>query len=195
VKRCGGIAVVQSPDDAFTPDMPASALRHVNVDHVASANEIPALLARLVHETPGPPPPEVPFDIRLETAIAAQEVVDMAADDALGMPSRYTCPECHGTLWEVTDGTMMRYRCHTGHAFTADAMVAAQSDQIENTLYNLLRVHSERADLVRRLADQAGTTSTGATLRGRAAAYQEDAELVRKLIRARTAADIEAPEH
>ena len=32
VKRCGGVAVVQNPDDAAWPDMPRHAMRKVTVD-------------------------------------------------------------------------------------------------------------------------------------------------------------------
>jgi two-component system, chemotaxis family, protein-glutamate methylesterase/glutaminase len=41
------------------------------------------------------------LDIKLEAAIAAQELADMKADDMLGKPSRFICPECRGALWEI----------------------------------------------------------------------------------------------
>ncbi len=39
---CGGTTVVQDPSDAAFPDMPESAQQHVDVGHVASANEMAA---------------------------------------------------------------------------------------------------------------------------------------------------------
>lgn len=73
IKRCGGLAVVQDPDDAAYPEMPNSAPHHVLVDHVVAAANIPALLNRLVRQPAGDAP-SIPFDIRFETAIAALEL-------------------------------------------------------------------------------------------------------------------------
>ena len=83
--------------------------------------------------------PEIPLDIRIEAAIAAQELADMKIDDMLGTPSRFTCPECHGALWEIEDGSMLRFRCHVGHAFTADTVLASQGEEIDRLLGTLLR--------------------------------------------------------
>jgi two-component system chemotaxis response regulator CheB len=48
VKRHGGLAIVQDPDDTLFPSMPRSAMDHVAVDHVLPALEIGALLAEVV---------------------------------------------------------------------------------------------------------------------------------------------------
>ena len=48
IKRLGGIAVVQDPQDAQFPSMPGSAAAHVDVDHIATLAEIPPLLERLL---------------------------------------------------------------------------------------------------------------------------------------------------
>src|SRR5690349_22779334 len=106
--------------------MPLNALRHAGVDHTVPAAEMGALLARLAREPAGPILP-IPFKIRVEAAIAAQELSGMAVDDQLGTPSHFTCPECHGALWQLDDGNLLRYRCHLGHAFTAETMLAAQA--------------------------------------------------------------------
>jgi two-component system chemotaxis response regulator CheB len=167
----------------MVPFMPASALRHVEVDHVANIADMAPLLARLTHEPAGPTP-EIPLDIRLETAIAAQELADMEIDEQLGQPSRFTCPECHGTLWEIDDGTLLRYRCHVGHAFTADAVLAAQSAEVDRMLSTLLRSHQERAALARRMAEQERAQNRHALadqLAARASEYEDDAKLVRQL--------------
>ena len=151
IKRCGGLAVVQDPAEALAPGMPRSALRHVDIDHVCRMDGMARLLGQLVRQPAGPTP-EVPLDIRLETAIAAQELADMKADDMLGTPSRFTCPECHGALWEIEDGSLLRFRCHVGHAFDADAVLASQAEEIDRLLGTLLRSHQERAALARHMA-------------------------------------------
>ncbi len=184
VKRCGGIAVVQDPDDAAVPEMPRSALHHVDADHVVPGAAIAPLLAMLVRQPAGQTP-EIPFDIRLEAALAVQELGDMADEDRLGSPSRFTCPECHGTLWEIDDGGVLRYRCHLGHAFTGDAMLAAQTGQIEQTLWSLMRAHRERAALLRRLAAREQAPERAAELRRRAGETERDIALFHRMIRER----------
>jgi two-component system chemotaxis response regulator CheB len=69
LKRCGGIAVVQDPEDARFSQMPETALRRSNVDRVASLAEMPALLERLVQEPAGAAAP-VPAHIKDKVEIA-----------------------------------------------------------------------------------------------------------------------------
>jgi two-component system, chemotaxis family, protein-glutamate methylesterase/glutaminase len=184
IKRCGGIAVVQDPNDAAVPDMPRNAQKHVDVDHCVPLAAMGKLLARLT-ATPAGGTPEIPMDIRLEAAIAAQELSSMSIEDTLGTPSRFTCPECHGALWEIADGDMRRYRCHTGHAFTADAMLAAQDVEGEQLLWLLMRSHHERAALARHMAEdeRARNGALAAQLQQRARDHDDDAELIREIIR------------
>jgi two-component system chemotaxis response regulator CheB len=185
IKRCGGMAIVQDLGDAFVPSMPRNALRYADVDYVRPIAEMPALFQQLTREVAGPSP-EVPLDIRLEAAIAAQELADMKADEILGKTSGFTCPECHGALWEIHDGSMLRFRCHVGHAFTADAVLAAQGEEIERMLGTLQRAHQERAALARKMAAEERADAHGnlaEQLEIRAREYEDDAKLVMKLIR------------
>lgn len=184
IKRCGGVTVVQDPTEAPFPDMPASALRHVDVDYRCPVAKMGALLARLAAEPAGETP-DIPDDIKVETAIAAMELSDMKAADQLGRVSTFTCPECHGALWEIGDGDLIRYRCHVGHAYTSDAMLEAQSENIEDMLWDLLRSHRERAVLARRLAERERSNALAAQLKERARGYEEDAEIVERLIESR----------
>ena len=54
IERCNGLGVVQDPDEAAMPDMPRSALQHVNVDHVAPIQAMGTLLATLVRQSASP---------------------------------------------------------------------------------------------------------------------------------------------
>jgi two-component system chemotaxis response regulator CheB len=184
IKRMNGIVVVQDPGTALYPSMPSSAARHVAVDHLVLPDELPGLMQELVRRPAGKMP-DVPLDIRLESAIAAQELADMDTQDKLGVPSRFTCPECHGALWELADDSLLRYRCHTGHAYTAEAVVAAQSAEIDELLDNLFRSHRERAALTHRMAEQNRSCERYALadqLETRAQQYDSDAELIRRLM-------------
>jgi two-component system chemotaxis response regulator CheB len=183
IKRCGGLTVVQDPADASVPSMPGSALRRVPIDHVAPVRDMGALLDRLSREPEGITP-EIPQDIRLEATLAAQETGSMELEEKLGQLSPFTCPECNGTLWEIDDGSILRFRCHVGHAYTAEAVLTARTAEVDKILEGLVRSHQERAALVRRMAEQERSLQNDHLARmfeDRAKEYEEDAEVVRRL--------------
>lgn len=45
-------------------------------------------------------------------------------------------------------GKLLRYRCHTGHAFTSSALLTQQTVKIEETLWVALRMFEERQNLL-----------------------------------------------
>jgi two-component system chemotaxis response regulator CheB len=151
IKACGGIAIVQDPADADAPGMPASALANVEVDHCLPLDALASLLVRLVQLPPragiGPPPANLLQEQAL--FIGESNMDDMKR---LGDPTQLTCPECGGTLSELRDKPPLRYRCHTGHAYTAQSLSGAQVEQTGHALQSTLRALREREALLRRLA-------------------------------------------
>jgi two-component system chemotaxis response regulator CheB len=155
VKRCGGVAVVQDPDDAEWPDMPRNALTHVAVDHCVPLSAMPALLARLLEEPPGPTVP-IPRDVVVEAGIPEKEFGSVPEDtNAVGRPSPLSCPECGGNLTEIDDGPLVRYRCKVGHAFAPGTLARAHKEAVEHALWVALRTHEDRTVLFNRLAEKA----------------------------------------
>jgi two-component system chemotaxis response regulator CheB len=76
--------------------------------------------------------------------------------------------------------------CHVGHGFTADAVLAAQGEEIERTLGRLQRSHQERAVLNRKMADLEHVEArhnVAQELERRAHEYAEDAQLILELMR------------
>jgi two-component system, chemotaxis family, protein-glutamate methylesterase/glutaminase len=184
LQRCGGITVVQSPIDAEFPDLPRNALEDLAPDHVARLDEMSALLARLV-KAPAGPSPEPPPELLLEVAMSAQAVLDPEAPGNLGARSLFTCPECHGPLWEIRDGTLARYRCHVGHGFAMEELVEAQAGELDRALSSALRALQERVELLRRLAAEArrrGHERAARQWDGRIQEYARQAELVRDVL-------------
>jgi two-component system chemotaxis response regulator CheB len=179
------VAVVQDPGSAEYPDMPRSAIRHAAADHVRPLHAIPALLRELAAQ-PCPPPVEVPQTLRMEALIAAQELGMDPDQNRLGKLSPLTCPECHGSMYEIHDeGGLLRFRCHTGHAFTAESLRAAQAESWERALYGALRAQEEQMALVRRMAQEArerGHLRSASDFEGRARSYQEGAEIIRRML-------------
>ena len=155
VKQLGGTAVVQDPAEAVAPSMPLSALRHVRVDHTVRIAEVGPLLVRLA-ETPADAQEgdlAVPEDVKIEVEIARENRAADAGVLRLGEPSYHACPECHGVLLQMKDATPLRFRCHTGHAYTLESLLSEMDEMIEDSLWNAIRALEERAMLVR----QAGT--------------------------------------
>jgi two-component system chemotaxis response regulator CheB len=196
VRRCGGIAVVQDPRDAPYAEMPRSAVRHVAVDHVVAAAEMGSLLARLA-ASPRPPPVEAPEETRVETLIAAQELAVMPDKGRLGSLSPLTCPECNGSMQEMRDNGLIRYRCHTGHAFTLETLRTAQNEVWERTLYSAMRAQQEQAMLARRVAEEARArqeAGSATEFERRARDYEEGAEVIRQLLAGAATTDDPEPD-
>jgi two-component system chemotaxis response regulator CheB len=183
VKDRGGVAVVQEPAEAEFPDMPQSALSHVDVDHVLPAAEIGSKLAALAAE-PTMKPTAVP------AAMAAEARIEMGHNPLengvlrLGRPSRNACPECHGSLVEIREGPIVRYRCHTGHAYSLRTLLADTDAGVEKALWNAVRAFEERSFVLRTMAQDAadrGDRQLAQRLAEEADRAAVDAEHVRRL--------------
>ena len=160
VKRCGGVAVVQEPADAEFPSMPQNALQAVAVDYVVPLDSMGQLLTELV--TPFQPMPSdtanIPPDLKLEATIAERHMGSVEQVSQIGHQIPLTCPDCGGSLWEMDHGHVQRFRCHTGHAFTADALAESGRHALEETLWVALRMMEERKILLGSMADYEGTS-------------------------------------
>jgi two-component system chemotaxis response regulator CheB len=153
VKDRGGVAIVQSPKDAQYPSMPMSALQHVDVDHVVDLEALPDLLTQLAHQPVVGTPPQVTNTMRAENEIAAGSDPLQAGSLEIGKSSSITCPECHGVLSDVREGTFVRFRCHTGHAYSMQTLLADIDDSVDNSLSRVLRTLQERSILLRSAAE------------------------------------------
>lgn len=184
IKRCGGLAVVQDPKEAAYPDMPRNALAHVAVDHVLPLAGIAPLLVELAATARPPPVKEVPEEIRIEALIAAEELFVMPDQHRLGTLSPLTCPECDGSMQEIREDGLVRYRCHTGHAFTLETLRLAAGEAWERTLYGAMRAQQQQAMVARRIAEEArrqGNERSAAEFAHRARDYEEGAAVIRRL--------------
>ncbi len=188
IKRCGGLALVQHPDDAAFPEMPRHALQALQdvggVDHCLTLAEMPELLTKLSREEVSAGP-LVPHDIALEVDIAERVMSDIPKEEAIGQHTALGCPECGGPLREMDDRAVKRYRCHVGHAYTAEALLADQSDATEKALWIALRILEERANMLREMARDERTRGRGyatAQFNERAAEVEQHAQSVRQLL-------------
>jgi two-component system, chemotaxis family, protein-glutamate methylesterase/glutaminase len=129
IKRQGGIAIVQDPDDAQHSEMPRNALENVAVDHKVTAAAIPPLLTKLVLE---------------DTQMGQIQEGTTTG----GTPTRLTCPECRGSLERFQEGKIVEYRCRVKHTYSAETMLSAHAEAQERTLWAAVVALEEGAELV-----------------------------------------------
>jgi two-component system, chemotaxis family, protein-glutamate methylesterase/glutaminase len=168
---------VQDPDDALYSGMPASALAHLTVDAVAPIDLVADAIAALVmgRELPEGVGPSRP-DLDLEGT--ESELVTI-------------CPECGGVLTERDQAGMLRWRCHVGHLYSPRSLCEAQGAAVEAALWTALRTLEDRGALLRRMAAQAERRAqlrSAGMFRAQSARAQEQAELVRDLLRGEASA-------
>ncbi|HET6805544.1 MAG TPA: chemotaxis protein CheB [Frateuria sp.] len=184
IKRCGGVALVQDPDDALADEMPRSALAAVDVDLTVPGARLGDVLSDLVREPAGWPRP-VPPDIQLEVNIAAGERVDSEVMQRVADPAPLTCPQCGGVMSEMREGNTLRYRCQVGHGLTADVLAKEQEATVDEAMRTALRIIGERAELVSRMARDArgaGRSAIADTYEERAQEYRRYAEAIRRAV-------------
>jgi two-component system, chemotaxis family, protein-glutamate methylesterase/glutaminase len=182
IKRCGGMALVQDPDDSAADEMPRRALEATTVDLCVPGAKLGDVLADLTREAAGPPLP-VPPELRLEVDIAAGERIDRPLLMKLADPAALTCPACGGVLSKMKAGHPLRFRCQVGHAYTADALAKEQEDRVDEALRVALRIIEERAELVTRMAEdgrQTGRRAVAEMYDERAREYRHYADTLRE---------------
>jgi two-component system chemotaxis response regulator CheB len=196
VKVAGGTALVQDPNDALHSAMPRNATRYVQADAVLPAAGIGERLAILVRETvPDNRRPaagarkssaEKDREREAEIRVAEFDMDQIESQDHPGTPSTLACPDCHGTLWELGENDLLRFRCRVGHAFSSESMVAAHDESVERALWAALRALEERAALARRVAagaERRRLTGVKGFYQERVAEAERDAAAIRTILK------------
>jgi len=184
IKRCGGMTVVQHPNDALADDMPRRALEATTVDLCVAGTRIGDNLAELASEQAGHAVP-IPPEIRLEVEIAAGGRADSKGISTMADPVPLTCPSCGGVLSIARQGPPLRFRCQVGHAYTVDTLATEKDSQVDEALRVALRISEERAELVRRLAkdcQQSGRLAIARSYDAKADEYRKYADVIRRVM-------------
>ncbi|HKR00103.1 MAG TPA: chemotaxis protein CheB [Pyrinomonadaceae bacterium] len=186
VKERGGTTIVQHPDDAYAPAMPLNAIKHVEVDHILSLKQIAPLLVRLANAPAGEEGARpVSEEMETEVKIAREDNALESGIMNWGEPSVYACPECHGVLLQLKEGKNMRFRCHTGHAYSVDSLLAEFAEKTEESMWNAIRAIEEGVLLMHDLAKHFGEHHDGTDAEAflkKARESQQRAELVRQVV-------------
>jgi CheB methylesterase len=93
---------------------------------------------------------------RMEAEVKIAREADARIENILqyGELSPFTCPECHGVLSMFRDGSIIRFRCHTGHALSAGSLLEAGTEQVEQRLFDALRALDETIMLLNQLGEE-----------------------------------------
>lgn len=181
IKKCGGVTIVQDPEDAAYPEMPQSALNNMKVDYCLPIAGMGPLLEKLTRQRLGKTKP-IPTDIQTEASIAERVLSSVDQVNSLGNQVPYNCPNCGGVLWEMNNPDLLRYRCHTGHSYTAAALLTGQSEKIEETLWVSLRMFEEHKNLLNNMGQKASGPNTKKSYLQRAKDTQVHIERIRAMI-------------
>jgi two-component system, chemotaxis family, protein-glutamate methylesterase/glutaminase len=182
IKDRGGKALVQDPETAEYNSMPKSALEHVSIDGSLPVAELPAAITRCLVELSKQAVEPSPESLQMEVHIALEGNGLKAGVMNLGKVSPYTCPDCHGVLVQIEEGSIVRFRCHTGHAFSMKTLLVEVNDAIDKGLWDTLRAIEERVMLLRKMGEQAAAAGNQ-QLAAECAAQADDAEVRLKPIR------------
>jgi two-component system chemotaxis response regulator CheB len=154
IKRCGGICIVQEPGDAAYSDMPQSVLNKIQVDYQVPVEEMGGLVKNIMHE-PLPDQVTIPRELQIEAKITANMGTTIKDLPEIGHISDFVCPECGGGLYAVKNEPVPRYRCHTGHVYTENALYDMQGFHLEESVWVSIRMLEERYNLLLLMATHA----------------------------------------
>ncbi|WP_116107868.1 chemotaxis protein CheB [Lewinella sp. IMCC34191] len=189
IKRYGGTAIVQDPEEAMFPDMPQGVMRYTDVDYVLSAADIGKKIGEVSRRQI--------VESQREIGISEEKLLEIELEIAKGKnglnmgileqgkPSALACPECHGALTQFEEGKLLRYRCHTGHAHTAESLLASIKDNVEKSMWEVMRGLEESNLLLNKMAQKMeahGQSSTAENLKEQAKSLQRKAKEVQRVI-------------
>lgn len=156
IKRLGGFTIVQDAHEAMHPQMPLNVQEHVDVDRCIPVAEMCKVIDQVKNEPASDKLPTEKIDmemLEIEITIAKQDNAFSLGIINKGELTSFTCPECHGALVRLMEGNIIRFRCHTGHAFTASALLAGITKTIEEALWSSMRAVEECTLLLGKLKD------------------------------------------
>ena len=182
IKDRGGVAIVQDPAEAMFPSMPSSALANVEVDYCLPMDKIAPTLVTLSAQ-PVSGGAAVSENLEIETRIALEDNALEAGVLKLGKLSPFTCPECSGTLLQIEEGGIVRFRCHTGHAYSVNSLLDDVTESVEYNLWSAVRVMDELVLLLRHLDQHAPANGdTSARIAEQIRDVQQRSQLIRQAL-------------
>jgi two-component system chemotaxis response regulator CheB len=184
IKICDGVTIVQDPEEALFSGMPESALNTASVDYCLRVASIPRKLVELANHAMVREPMEVSgADPNERSEHAADEPGEQPSQKQPNRASGLTCPECHGSLWELSSGDTPRFECRIGHAYSVEALIEEQGETVEAALWAAINSLQERAATFRRLSSAVKGRMSGRGYAERAERTEQQAHVLHDLLR------------
>lgn len=189
VRLSGGATVAQDPDEATYPSMPRNAIMFGGAENIATLDRMAPLLHTLAARARS--------TARTERISPGERTMDedahgnSAAQVRPGTASGFSCPECHGALWEVTEGGLTRYRCRVGHSYTEEHMIEEQDRALEAALWTAIVALEERYSFLDSMVQRAslhGNHTRATRLKERAEDVRRQAAVISAVLRGRPVA-------
>jgi two-component system chemotaxis response regulator CheB len=154
IKDSGGVTIVQEPTEAFAPNMPANALKNVDIDYTLTGAEMAELLPELVKQKSKNKTMEKSEAFKWELSIAEGHEPTLEEMKKFGVPSRFICPQCEGPLFEIDARHPRRYRCVVGHAFSEGTIRKEVSAKVDFLLAAAYRTLGDKKSLLDNIEDE-----------------------------------------
>jgi two-component system, chemotaxis family, protein-glutamate methylesterase/glutaminase len=122
--------------------------------------------------------------------IIQEDLAEQAQDRRDTELTLYSCPDCGGSLWQVDEGPLLRFRCHVGHVFGSEALLNMKSEEVEAALWQCVRLLTERATLTRQVMTRNHYDGNGSRLsraQDQLTTDERHAEVIRELLTTLTA--------
>lgn len=172
IARHGGVTIVQDPEEALFPSMPRNALHDAPIDYRVRSDEIAPLVNCLVSGEP--------------VAKKAPAPQLRNHDEKF---SGFSCPECHGPLWQVPEGPP-EFQCRVGHTFSLKSLIDEHASTQERKLYEAILALEEGAALSDRAVHYLGEECRE-ELTKEAEQLRRHASAIRRLLEERIVAPLE----
>jgi two-component system, chemotaxis family, protein-glutamate methylesterase/glutaminase len=182
IKARGGVAIVQDPGEAMTPNMPQNALNMVDIDFCLPARQIAEVLVQLAAGNAT----EIVEAADGETTMEDHATAECPASEPPGDRVPINCPECNGPLYEAKDGGLAHFQCFVGHRFSPESLTEQHSEALERALWTAIRKLKERVVLHQNLIERKKRNKGEEELRKRleesVATSERDLKLLREVL-------------
>ncbi len=138
IQQRHGVTIVQDPEEATFRSMPDSAIRGLHVQYIVRLAEMVPLLTRFAMADEHRPFQDVPLEARIQA-------------------SGQACAECGGAMTAVQMGNLREFRCHIGHRFGLETLIAEKRAVVERALGAALSQSQELTELLGDALSQAGS--------------------------------------
>jgi two-component system chemotaxis response regulator CheB len=143
IKARGGVAIVQDPEEATTPNMPQNALNMVEIDFCLPVRQIADVLVQLTNGKAT----DIAESPNGGNIMEDQATVERPTSEPPGDQIPVACPECNGPLYEVKDGELAHFQCFVGHRFSPESLSEQHTEALERALWTATRKLKERVVL------------------------------------------------